>query len=328
MKVTYYQRRPTSAQHSIERVFDDIRGSLPETIRFRVITCRYNRGILGRLCDAIAAAFRQGDINHITGDVHYLAPLLKRRRTVLTVHDCVSLHRLSGWRRAIFKFFWYDLPVARCGAVVSVSQSAADELASLIPRAAGKIRIIHNPVSRDFSYSPKVFNSKCPRILHLGVQPNKNLPRLIQALSGIPCHLEVIGKLPGDMIAALQRCSIHYSCASGLTNAEVVQKYRDCDLVAFVSTYEGFGLPIIEAHATGRAVVTSNIGSMKEIAGDAAILVDPLDVESIRAGILDVIEGEEIRKLLVQRGLENAKQFKPEVIAARYASIYEELAAQ
>jgi glycosyltransferase involved in cell wall biosynthesis len=326
MRVTYYQRHLTDTQFSIERVFNAIRRALPAGVLYRTAYCRYRRGFLGRLYNTVEAVFRQGDINHITGDVHYVASLLNRRKTLITVHDCVSLHRLSGWKRTVFKYFWYDLPVARCKAIVCISHSAANELISLIPHAAGKIRVIHNPLISNICYSPKIFNAACPRILHLGVNPNKNLPRLIQALSGIPCHLDIIGRPPEDMLATLQSSGTRYSTAFNLTDAEVVQKYRDCDMVAFVSTYEGFGMPIVEGNATGRAVVTSNIGSMREVAGDAACLVDPLDIQSIRAGIMRIIEDREMRELLIQKGLKNVKRFNPETIAAHYASLYTELA--
>jgi glycosyltransferase involved in cell wall biosynthesis len=327
MKVTYYYRRPLNAQFSIERVFGEVLKSLPDGISCRIATCRYNRGLFGRIYNAVEAVFRQGDINHITGDIYYVAFLLQKHKTVMTVHDCVSLHRLSGWKRSLFKFLWYDLPVARSKVVVAISHFVADELVELVPHAAGKTRIVYDPVSRDYQYSPKAFNAECPRILHLGVSPNKNLPRLIQALSGIPCRLDIIGAPSKDILDALHSQGIQYSCASNLTDAEVVQKYRDCDMVAFVSTYEGFGLPIVEANATGRAVVTSNIGSMREVAGNAACFVDPMDVQSIRAGIMQMIEDGKRREDLIQQGLENANRFKPEAIAAQYAAIYEELMA-
>jgi glycosyltransferase involved in cell wall biosynthesis len=325
MRITHYQRRPTDTQHSIERVFREIRRFLPKGFSCRTSICRFDRGVLRRFYNTVEAVFRQADVNHITGDVHYIATLLEKRKTVVTVHDCVSLHRLSKIRRAIFKYFWYDLPIARCNVVVSISQSAANELVSLVPHAARKIRVIHNPVSSDYHYSGKIFNAACPRILQVGVNPNKNLPRLIHALYGIPCHLDIIGKLPEDILAALKISGIEYSTTFNLTDTEVVQKYRDCDLVAFVSTYEGFGMPIIEGNATGRAVITSNIGAMREVAGDAAWLVDPLDIGSIRAGILRIIEDSEMRELLIQKGLENVKRFNPETIAVQYASLYTEL---
>jgi glycosyltransferase involved in cell wall biosynthesis len=95
--------------------------------------------------------------------------------------------------------------------------------------------------------------------------------------------------------------------------------------VVFASTYEGFGMPIVEANATGRPVVTSNIGPMPEVAGSAACLVDPFDCSSIREGIVRVIGDADYRSHLVAGGFENVKRFQADVIAAQYAAVYREV---
>jgi glycosyltransferase involved in cell wall biosynthesis len=97
-------------------------------------------------------------------------------------------------------------------------------------------------------------------------------------------------------------------------------------MVLFASTYEGFGLPIIEAQATGRPVVTSRVTAMPEVAGDGACLVDPYDVASIRSGVLRVLGDRGYRDSLVHRGFENVRRFEPGRIAAQYARLYEEVA--
>ena len=96
------------------------------------------------------------------------------------------------------------------------------------------------------------------------------------------------------------------------------------DILAFVSTYEGFGLPIIEAQAIGRVVITSNLASMPEVAGKGALFVNPFSVEEIREGIVSLIENEHDRATLIKRGLENVKRFDKEKIANQYQEIYDE----
>ena len=110
-----------------------------------------------------------------------------------------------------------------------------------------------------------------------------------------------------------------------LTDEELVEAYRRCDMVVFASLYEGFGLPILEAQAMGRPVITSNFGAMREAAGDGALLVDPYSVDEIRAAILRIKNEPGLREELVRKGRENAERFRAEAVAERYAEIYRRL---
>ena len=97
-------------------------------------------------------------------------------------------------------------------------------------------------------------------------------------------------------------------------------------MVVFASLYEGFGLPILEAQAMGRPVITSNFGAMKEAAGEGALLVDPYSVEAIREAILRITREPALREDLIAKGRENAERFRAEAVAARYGELYRCLA--
>jgi len=323
MRVTFYHRRPQGANFSIERIFADVRAAMPKEVEAKVAVSRYpSRGIWRRLYNIIEATFRQGDINHITGDVHFLSFLLRKSKTILTIHDSVSLHRLRGLRKRVFYFCWYWLPIRRTALVTTISSSTKEELLRHVKVDSDKVRVLYIPVSKTFQRTPKKFNSAKPVVLQVGVGPNKNLHRLAEALQGISCHLRVIGHLSYQQIESLRIFGIEYSSVSNISDAEVVEEYRLCDMLVFASTYEGFGLPIVEAQATGRPVVTSNILSMPEVAGGAACLVDPFNVASIREGIAKVIQDSSYREYLVRLGFENVKRFQPENIAKNYLDIY------
>ncbi len=116
-----------------------------------------------------------------------------------------------------------------------------------------------------------------------------------------------------------------FTTASGLSQPQIIAEYHRCDLVLFASTYEGFGMPILEAQAIGRPVVTSTIASMPEVAGDAAELVDPFDPLSIRAGVTRVLTSTSRQESLIARGFANLPRFAPTVVAQAYASLYREV---
>lgn len=109
----------------------------------------------------------------------------------------------------------------------------------------------------------------------------------------------------------------------GKVEFEAINKlYQTSEFIVYPSLTEGFGMPILEAQATGRVVITSNIFSMPEVGGDAACYVDPFDINSIRSGIIKVINDENFRNDLIVRGLNNVKRFEPDKIASMYGNLY------
>ena len=324
--VSWFFRRPW-VFHSIEELFATVAGALPPdvTVTRRVAPCA-GTAPLALWRNLRWARGRQGQVNHITGDVHYLAAALDPRRTVLTIHDLRFLGHPSPWKRALLRLLWVGLPVRRVRCVTVISDATRRELLKIVKVPESRLRVIPNCLAPGFTFSPKAFNAMRPTILHVGTTENKNLPRLAEALRGVRCRLQILGKPTREQEYVLDRNGIEFTWVAGLAREAVVELYRKCDLLCFVSTCEGFGLPVIEAQGVGRPVITSNVSSLPEVAGEAALLVDPYDVEAIRAAIRRIITEPLLRAELVARGRSNIARFAPERVAAMYAALYVDIA--
>ena len=313
---------------SLERMFADVRSSMPTNINIDVRESTFiSTGLWRRVYNIVEAALRQGDINHITGDVHFLTYLLKRKSTVLTILDCVGIDQLTGIKRGLLRLFWYELPVRFASSITVISTSTKQELLKVVNCDPNKIQVIHCSVSATFQPCQRTFNAAYPRVLQVGITNNKNIERVAEALVGIHCRWVIIGRLSVDQLAVIESYGLDYENHFDLSDDAVMEQYIEADMLVFASIYEGFGLPILEANAIGRPVVTSNLYSMPEVAGDAACLVDPYSIKSIRTGILKVIEDADYRVSLIRAGFRNVERFRPSLIAEQYAKLYLKIAA-
>jgi glycosyltransferase involved in cell wall biosynthesis len=329
LDVLFVQRRPSGAQVSIERLFEQVRMALGPDVTWNIHVSPFaSRGLVPRLRNLWAAwKAGRGRMCHITGDVHYLALVLPRRRLVLTIHDCAILHRLRGWRRELLRRLWFEWPVQRAAVVTTISEATRGDLQQWLPPALwGKLRVVPNCVRTEFVPTPKAWDAASPVLLQVGTGWNKNLLRVAEALRGLPCRLWIVGPVDEQQRALLASCKLDFECLGRLSDAELAGAYQRCDAVIFASLFEGFGLPILEAQATGRVVITSQRRPMIEVAGDAALFVDPEDVASIRAAVMQVLADPGLRQALVQRGFDNVRRFQPATVAAQYHAIYRELA--
>jgi len=352
MKILYHERKRLESHFSIERLFAEVRRHMPADCEVRSCPApEASAGILPRWRNVRHAARQKADVHHIVGDSHYLAFGLPPEKTVLTIHDCGALNRLAGWKRALLKYFWFTGPMRRAVVVTTISEASKDELRKWVGSLADKVVVVPDCVFEEFAYDPKPFNEECPVVLQVGTKWNKNVERVMEAMRGTGCRLEIVGELQktnhGKTSHGLKKMEEDIFGAGDtgaksllpgnvenpearvlgrLTDGELVAAYQRSDMVVFASLYEGFGLPILEAQAMGRPVITSNFGAMREAAGDGALLVDPHSVDEIRAAIMRIMNEPGLREELVCKGRENAEKFRADPIALKYAQIYRALA--
>jgi len=265
----------------------------------------------------------RGDIYHVTGDVHYIVMALPAGKTILTIHDSVFIRESKGLKKVFFKWIFLKWPVKRCRFVTTISEKSKKEIVHFTGCDPSKVVVIPNPVNEHIYYREKDFNTTDPVLLFIGSTPNKNLDRIIQAISVIPCTLEIVGRIPEEHSLLLKKNGIRFRQYMQLSETEMADRFASSDIIIFASLYEGFGLPILEGQKAGRAVLTSNISPMKEVAGKGACLVDPYDPESIRSGVKKIIEDDDYRNIIIKKGFENLTQYNNQHIADQYVKLYE-----
>jgi glycosyltransferase involved in cell wall biosynthesis len=326
MKINFFFRLPYNFNWSIETIFNQIANNLGDGITVEKKTCPYHStGIVNRIKSIHWVKRESGnaEINHITGDIHFLAMGLPSSNTILTIHDLSFLKNGNFISRFILWLFWLYIPVKRVKYVTCVSEETKKDVLKYSFCNPTKVVVIPNFVNKGFCHIPKKFNKDFPILLQIGTTYNKNLERLIPALCGLKCNLRIVGRIPERVKAILTKNDIDYSNVYDLNDQEIRDEYVNADMVVFCSTMEGFGLPIIDAQAIGRVVVTSNVSSMPEVAGvNGACLVDPFNSESIREGIKKVIDNDDYRESLIASGLDNVKRFSLQNVANLYLQLY------
>lgn len=323
--VLLLMRKESRGYYSIERLFECLEPFLSDSFQIRIVRvpCQ-SSGFLRCARNLVFTARQRADIIHVTGDIHYCALAIRRSRCVLTIHDFCLLDRMAGVRRRMFSMLWYSLPLRWARYVSVISEQTGRQLKFNFPRAADKTVVIPNCVDRAFSLQHGVNRKDTaePCVLQVGTAMNKNLERVAAALSGLPVRLRIIGILSNEQRFLLQSLDLKWTSAEGLSGEEIIKVYRDSDVLIFASTYEGFGLPIVEAQAIGLPVITSNISPMTDVAGDAALFVDPYNEQEIRSALEQLLRFPDLARRLSVQGRRNAERFDARTAAGRYADIY------
>ena len=327
IEVVHFQRKSREGSNfSLEFIFKDVRQRLDDKVKFKVIVAKHeSNGILKRILNTFYASGFQEEVNHITGDIHYINLLFNKKRTILTILDCGIMNSESLLKRIIFKWFWLKIPIWKSRYITTISEASKLDIIKYTGCDPDKIKVIPVAVSEIYKPSPKEFNDVKPVLLQIGTAYNKNLERLIEAISTIQCRLVIIGKLDEPKLNLLKHYSISYENKINLTVEEVYHEYEKCDIVTFVSTYEGFGMPIIEGNWVERPVIAGNNSSMIQVANDAALLIDAMDVTDIRRGIQSIITDQQLREDLIAKGRINRVRFSGEQIAEMYYDLYKEV---
>ena len=266
-------------------------------------------------------------------------------KKVVTVCDAfpyVTPKTSTALENLVFRL-WLPIALRKADAVITISECSRNDIAQYLP--VPKEKIFVTPISSSPAYRPlpveavqpvlEKLTIPRPYILYVGsLEPRKNLLRLLQACARLrekhqDWHLVIVGarnfwkNVP--VVETVEELAlkpwVHFT--GFVEEEDLPALYNGADLFVFPSLYEGFGLPPLEAMACGTPVVTSNSSSLPEVVGDAAIMVDPYDVDAIADAMARVLDDPALADDLRQRGLARAGQFSWERMAQETIKVYQ-----
>jgi glycosyltransferase involved in cell wall biosynthesis len=283
---------------------------------------------------------------------HYVLPPLTPCRAVVTIHDCIHLrfpqYLPTRGAYAYARLFLWSA-TRQADRVITVSEASKRDILDYFHIPPEKIEVIYNGIDERFLTPPpeeevvrvrERYQLDAPFLLYAGnIKPHKNLERLVQAFGLLrrdgfdDLRLLLIGDeiskyAPLRHAVHQHRLHKHVRFFGFVSDQTLAALYRLASVFVFPSLYEGFGLPPLEAMASGTPVVTSNVSSLPEVVGDAALLVDPYDPEAIAGGIRMVLTDPGLRAALRERGLRRVREFSWERSVRRVREIYAEVSAR
>jgi glycosyltransferase involved in cell wall biosynthesis len=275
----------------------------------------------------------------------FVLPPVARARTVLTVHDLSFMRYPECSSKPLLDYLMRSVPpaVRRADAILADSESTRRDLVELLQVEPERITVVYPGVEPHFcpggddAAVPATlarYGIRRPYLLGVGtLQPRKNFCLLIRAYHAlrqqrrIPHQLVIAGGRGWlfdeihDTIRTLY-LEEQVQLTGFVADGDLPALYRGADVFAFPSLYEGFGIPVLEAMACGTPVVTSTASSLPEAAGEAALLVDPNDVDALTEALWRVIEDSALRNALCARGFEQVKRFSWAESARRLQAVY------
>lgn len=246
----------------------------------------------------------------------FVPPAWSRAPSVVTVHDLTHLHFYSSlhvrYYNTVFKPMY-----RRCTAIVCVSEYTRSEFLDWSGMDSDQVHVVHNGVSPRFNTDVEPYRPGYPYLLYPGnMRSYKNVGTLLRAyarssLRALGLKVVLTGAATPELQATIAELRIAEDVVfmGFVPDEHLPGLYRGATFTAFISLYEGFGLPIVESMAVGTPVLTSNVSSMPEIADDAALIVDPLDVDEVARAMEGLVSDSTLCDDLIARGLARAAAF-------------------
>jgi glycosyltransferase involved in cell wall biosynthesis len=264
----------------------------------------------------------------------FMSPISSPVPFIFTVHDLIHARAVRGMRAVYFESILRPL-CKKAYKLVTVSEFSRGEICEWAGLSADRVVKIYNAVSAHFTPEGPKFSPGYPYLLYVGVRgAHKNLPGMLHsfAKSGLVGQCKLL--LAGEPDRELQRLASQLQIAESLqftgfiTEENLPAYYRGALGLILVSIYEGFGIPPLEAMACGVPVLCSNTSSFPEVVGEAALQVNPVNIENIADGMRRLVYDESLRKDLITKGLKRRSLFSWDESCKRLSDLFQEAVNQ
>lgn len=272
----------------------------------------------------------------------FIPPLFGARRYVITIHDLAFLLYANIQTADSLRYYAGQIQraVRQADHIIAVSHTTRDDLIRLLHVPSEKITVIWEGIHPRFRVlEHSVVQLPDDYLLFVGtIEPRKNIPNLLQGYAILKSRQKTVSKLvlagqkgwlSEESFAAIEGLGLQEDVIwlGGVPFNELPALYNRAKILVYPSLYEGFGFPPLEAMACGTPTITSDRGALKEIAGEAALYVNPDEPESIAAGLQKLLSDENLYQTLRERGLAHVRQFSWEQTARQTLAVYEKVLA-
>ncbi|AWW29643.1 glycosyltransferase family 1 protein [Echinicola strongylocentroti] len=259
------------------------------------------------------------DISRSEADIFYspsfMPPLYSKIPFIFTVHDLMHLFYYSAMHKLYYKHVIARLAL-RAKQIITVSQFSKEQLVTLLGIPEHLITVIYNGVDAHFLQNEEAMSLNRPYFLYVGNRrTNKNLPAMLEAFAKAKIPDDFIFALSGKahpaLNALIQQLGIEKKVRflGFIPEEDLPKLYKGAYATLFVSLMEGFGLPVLESMASGTPVITSSVSSLPEIAGGAAVCVNPTKIANIQEGIEQLVNNGPLYEACIEKGIHRAREF-------------------
>ena len=318
----FIRKKANNHQHSVERFAEVLKKNHKdknlniEIVKWPVIS----KGLFRRLYLICWAYFNQGDVNHILGDINYISIFMTKNKTINTFLDCRLLDCFVRAKKFIYKLIWFELPIKNSRIITFISKFTKLQIEKKLNFKVKNSEVIPVPLTDNLLF--RVNNNKIKNILIIGTSKHKNVKNMIIGIKDLDVNLTIIGELDHKIKLFCKSNKIYYKNLIDIGKNKMKKILAQNDILLMVSKYEGFGMPIIEAQASGLVVITSDVEPMKSVVGKDGLIVNYNNPIEITKKIQKLLKDKDYFLKILKKGKDNSKKYDYKIINDYYHKLY------